>query len=112
MTAADHLHPQQFSTWYHGTTRQNAESIANSGLKSQTSPPDKPYHTLASHADEAMYHAGKSGAVVEFHVPDDKAGEYLTSTEPHKSMGMLGKPRLSGIQKELPKEMVHKVITW
>jgi hypothetical protein len=119
MSADEHLNEEQFSTWYHGTTLTAARSIQREGLRSDVmgQPNGHPYYTLASHADEAAGWGGgaskqgwadKPGALVEVHVPDDKAQEYL-GMDPHKSLGFMGKPRLSGIQKPLPPEMIHRV---
>lgn len=98
----------KWSVWYHGTTAEKARAIQREGLRSNRTTDDRPYMTLASHADEAGMWAGAHGAVVEIHIPDDQRSEFIDA--PPGNLGFMGPARLSGIRKYIPPSMVHKII--
>lgn len=104
MTASDHL-GQQFSTWYHGTSQANAESIRANGLTaSEYGAWDEDVAkspTLTSRRDLAAVHArktgGDQGAIVEVHVPHVDKDAYLVDEHTHAA----------GLHKPLPASMIH-----
>lgn len=102
----DLLNQQQFSEWYHGTRKEKAESIAESGLTSHGYGVRKSRHgndehnfTLSKNKEEAASYSGHKGSVVTVRVPVDQLHEYLT----------LPNWKRTGIHKPLPKSMIHGV---
>lgn len=106
MSASDHLGPQ-FSTWYHGTSQANAESIRANGLTASDygawDDNVAKVPTLTSRRDLAAIHArktgGSQGAIVELHVPDRAKDDYLVDEHTHAA----------GLNKPLPASMIHGV---
>lgn len=112
MAADEHLNEQQFSTWYHGTTTDEASKIQSEGLTSRSyggevddQGPLAYNPTLAASPTRARNHAVHRGiqaqapaSVVEVHVPHHLAGEYLVN-----------EGKVAGLNKPLPPSMIHRV---
>jgi hypothetical protein len=112
MAADEHLSAAQFSTWYHGTTSDEARKIQREGLTSKSyggevdeQGPLAYNPTLAARPTRASNHAihraaqaQSSASVVEVHVPHHLAGEYLVNEGP-----------VAGLNKPLPPSMIHSV---
>jgi len=102
-----------FSTWYHGTTRARARSIARDGLSARDYGSDlfglgATYHVLARDLDQATawaYPGTGAGAIVTVHVPDDERAENLTCPDGPCYCGGV----LSGLVKALPARMIRSV---
>lgn len=103
MSAQDNMNPQQFSTWYHGTSSEAADSIQREGLTAESY--GKGNMTLASDRGKAgmfgMLRAGMSNtSVVTLRIPHNKLDEYTVSAST---------PGVRGLNKPLPPSMVHSV---
>ena len=100
-----------FSTWYHGTTRERARSIVRDGLNARDYGSGlyglgATYHVLARNLHQATAWAQPgtgTGAIVTVHVPDDERAEYLTCPDGRCYCGGV----LSGLVKPLPPRMVR-----
>ena len=109
MSASRHLHPVQFSDWYHGTTTRQANLSQYSGLSSKSYGLESGYeHPLITRdygearryaKDAAKYSTTGAGAVVHLRIPSKGANNFLVSP---------GKER-SGIKTILPKHMINRV---
>jgi hypothetical protein len=98
----------QFTTWYHGTGRENADGIALRGLYARAYGRNHhgvgvPYHVLARDRHQAMLPS--VNAVVTLHVSNDDAYEYLTFLD--SSCWCQG--MMSGLMKPLPIRMIHAI---
>jgi hypothetical protein len=112
VAADEHLSASQFSTWYHGTTSDEARKIQSEGLTSKSyggevdeQGPLAYNPTLAASPARARNHAVHRGAraqapasVVEVRVPHHLASEYLVNEGP-----------VAGLNKPLPPSMIHRV---
>lgn len=93
MAASDNVNPQQFSTWYHGTTPEKAESIRANGFEQRTLGYNP---TLTSHPMRAgLFGSSK----VTFHIPADQEDDYIQRA---------GKIDAS-LKQPLPAHMIHHV---
>jgi hypothetical protein len=100
------LSPVQFSEWYHGTRREKAEGIAQSGLTANAYGVRKSRHgndehhfVLTTNKSEAADYSGEKGSVVTVRVPHDQANDYLT----------LPNWKRTGLHQPIPTNMIHKI---
>lgn len=98
MSADEHLNESQFRDLYHGTNKENAEAIKKSGLR-----PSRHVGapTLTTNKEYAQKHAGPTGEVVKFRVPESDAGKFLW-TDKYDEQGM------TVLRKKLPPRYIQE----
>jgi hypothetical protein len=105
VSANEHLQPDQFRELFHGTKASRVGSIRETDLTppENTVSPAK-WYMLTSRPDEAMHFArADDGAMITYHVPEDKAAEYLYPGLRN------GRSDLYALRKPLPASMIHRV---